>query len=437
MAEQPSNQPPTGQPPAAYTLAPSGNGHNGQAAVGASGAPAGLAASSPTAQAPSLSALLGPKPIFSQKTFEETERRRKKTGKTVFFLAALVFLGTYGFFYSQLNPDFTFLNDQLGPNVAARFESSNSELKAKQTEFNLINYRMARLLLDEVNSQIDPFQRQTAVKNSSFSTLAEKQNAELELQILGAGIKRPLGEAQKILSKPLGIDIYTSEPVAPEAREEEFENLLKAQLGQESAALNADSNPNAAEIRLIENVRRLAENKSFRDTLLAQDLGKISEEAFSGMLAKIREEGSDELSAIDKVKAKRIDWGSVISDIHAVATKADPFYGQGLFKTVGGFLFSSYRFDAKTGRISISGLTKRSDSKIFSSIAELVDAVEKSPKFKDIEFRSFTKSKDESGDYSSSVNLDFTLQTEKDPRDSAVEFENPPTSGPAVTAPAF
>lgn len=434
MAEQPSNQPPTGQPPATYTLASSGNGQNGQTAVGAPGVPAGIAA--PPPPAPSLSALLGPKPIFSQKTFEETERRRKKTAKTVFFLAVLVLLGTYGFFYSQLNPNFTLLNDQLGPNVAARFESSNSELKAKQTELNLINYRMARLFLDEVNSQIDPFQRQTAIENSSFSTLAEKQNAALELQILGAGIKRTLGETQKILSKPLGIDIYTSEPVIPEEREAEFENFLKTKLNEESAALNADSKPNVVEIRLIENVLRLVENRSFRQTLLAQDLGKISEEAFSGMLAKIREEGSDELSAIDKVKEKRIDWGSVISDIHAVTTKADPFYGQGLFKTVGGFLFSSYRFDAKTGRISISGLTKRSDSKIFSAIAELVDAIEKSPKFKDIEFRSFTKSKDESGDYSSSVNLDFTLQAEKDPRDSVVESENPPTSGPAVTAPS-
>src|SRR3989338_8132494 len=37
----------------------------------------------------------------------------------------------------------------------------------------------------------------------------------------------------------------------------------------------------------------------------------------------------------------------------------------------------------------------------------------------DIDYRSFSKSRDETGDYSSSVNLDFTLQGtgEKDPRD--------------------
>lgn len=415
---QPQNPNPQGgaTPPASYNLPASGNGQSTQAVLGA-----------PPPAAPSLSALLGPKPVFSARVMEEKEARRRKFAKTLFFLAVLASLGVYGFFESQLNPNFTLLNDQLGPNVAVRFEASNSELKDKQTELNLINYRYARLLLDEANSQIDPFQRQTAIFNSPFSTNTQKQNAEVQLQILGAGIKKTLGDVQKNLSKPLGIDTFTQKPITPEEREAEFEKLLKEKLNKEKTALNADQKPNLSEIRLIENVSRLVENKSFRQTLLAQDLGKISEEAFSGMLTKIREQGSDELSAIDKVKAQRINWGEVIADVHAVTTKADPYYGQGLFKTVGGFLFSSYRFDAKSGRISVSGLTKRSDSKTFSVIAELVDAIEKSSKFKDIDFRSFSKSKDESGDYSSSVNLEFALQKGPDPRDTVIESSGPVT----------
>lgn len=414
---QPQNPNPQSgaSPPASYNL-PSGNGQQTQTILGA-----------PPPPAPSLSALLGPKPVFSARAMEDKEARRRKIAKTLFSLAVLAALGVYGFFESQLNPNFTLLNDQLGPNVAVRFEASNSELKDKQTELNLINYRYARLLLDEANSQIDPFQRQTAIFRSAFATNTQKQNAELELQILGAGIKKTLGDVQKRLGQPLGIDTFTQKPITPEEREAEFERLLKEKLNKEKAALNADQKPNLSEIRLIENVSRLAENKSFRQTLLAQDLGKISEEAFSGMLTKIREQGSDELSAIDKVKAQRINWGEVISDVHAVTTKADPYYGQGLFKTVGGFLFSSYRLDAKSGRISVSGLTKRSDSKTFSVIAELVDAIEKSPKFKDIDFRSFSKSKDESGDYSSSVNLEFALQKGQDSRDTVIESSGPTT----------
>ena len=80
-------------------------------------------------------------------------------------------------------------------------------------------------------------------------------------------------------------------------------------------------------------------------------------------------------------------------------------------------MFSSYKFDSETGRISMSGATKTSDSKTFSFIAKLIESVERSPKFKDIDFRSFTKSKDEKGDFSSSINLDFSIQEGSDPRD--------------------
>ena len=60
---------------------------------------------------------------------------------------------------------------------------------------------------------------------------------------------------------------------------------------------------------------------------------------------------------------------------------------------------------------------KTSDSKTFSFIAKLIDSIEKSPKFKDIDFRSFAKTRDESGDFSSGINLDFALQKGADPRD--------------------
>ena len=118
--------------------------------------------------------------------------------------------------------------------------------------------------------------------------------------------------------------------------------------------------------------------------------------------------------------------------MNSVTRKADLYYGEGLFKTVGGFLFSTYRFDAKTGRISITGVTRTSDSKTFSFISKLVDSIEKSPYFKDIDFRSFSKSRDDSCDYSSSINLEFSLQNGFDPRDD----QNAANTAPAALAPA-
>lgn len=372
-----------------------------------------------TKAAPSISSLLGPKPADTYRAQEDAETKRKQLARTLFGVSVLLFAGVWVFFYTQLSNDFTWFAGQLGPNVASRFESSNSELMAKQTELNLVRFRMARLILDEVNNNIDPFQKQDAVLKSAFSTEAQKQAAKAEFQILGASLKKSLKEVQAILKNPLGIDTFSRKPVTPEERDALYESLLKDQLTREKAALaGADGSANPAEARLIDNVLRLVENKAFRDAITFQDFETVSEESFAAILSKIRNEGTDDMSSIERIRARRLNWSEVIQNIHAVISKADPLYGQGFFKTVGGFLFSSYSFDSKAGRISISGMTKTSDSKTFSAIAELVDSVEKSPKFKDIDFRSFTKSKDESGDYSSSVGLDFSLQTEKnDPRD--------------------
>ncbi|MBI2638273.1 hypothetical protein HYW83_01645 [Candidatus Peregrinibacteria bacterium] len=392
----------------------------------------------PASQTPSISNLLGPKPLFSRTAYEEKEAGRRKIAKITFVIAILAALGTYGFFQSQLNPDFTWFADQLGPNAAKQFEAANNELKAKQTELNLIRFRTARLWLDEANSQIDPYQAQIAILDSDFSTRIEKDNARVQQQILGAKLKNSLSEVQKILSKPFGVNLYTQKPVLPEENDALFESLLKEALTKQKTVLSGGDIQGRGEVRAIDNVIRLVDNKKFREAILKEDLGKIREEDFSKMLSRIRSEGTDELSLIDRVKRRRLDWAEVIQNIHSVTRQADAKYGQGLFKIAGGFLFNSYRFDAKSRRISITGLTKTPDSKTFTFIANLVDAVEKSTKFKDIDFRSFSKSRDEKGDFSSSVNLEFALQEkdEKDPRDGVPQLENQPTSAPTISSPS-
>lgn len=385
---------------------------------------------------PSLSMLLGPKPKFSRAAFEEAEKKRTKMAKSVFRTVLLLALLIYGFFYSQLTPDFKFFSEYVGPNIAERFESTNSELKKKQTDLNRVRYRMARLWLDDINGDIDVFQTHAAIAAAETAIPSQKAEAEVELQIVGARIKKSLSEAQKIFNQPLGIDLYSQKPVSSQEREREYATLLRDAFSKEKAALASQPKPNPEELRRIDNVLRLVENKKFRDTLRTQDFTKISEADFSSMLEKIREEGTDELSSIQKLRSKRLDWATIIRDIHTVARKVDLYYGQGLFKTVGGFLFSSYKFDSKTGRINMEGLTKTSDSKTFSSIAKLVDAIEKSVKFKDIDFRSFAKNRDEKGDFSSTLSFDFAIQQGPDSRDDVIELKNPPKAEPSILEPS-
>lgn len=430
----------TEEKPAAYALGGQVSGRSGptflEKLIGKTKDGGFVAASGAPTIVPSIASLLGPKPVFSATAFSaEKEQHRTGIAKAFACVAFVIALGTYGFFYTQTNADFTLLDSQLGPNIAVKFERSNAELQTNQTDLNLVRFRMARLLLDEVNGQIDAFQSQVLIIKSGSTSGIQKQIAQAQRQILGANIKRSLADAQKIFSQPLGVDVYSPTPVTPDERETMYESLLKERLAKGKAALQNDTNPNLTEMRMIDNVLRLVENRNFRTFIRSQDLAKISEDGFGSMLTKIREEGTDELSSIDKVRSARLNWRQVIENIHAVTSKADPYYGQGLFKTVGGFLFSSYRFDAKTSRVSLAGMTKSSDSKTFSSIARLVDAIEKSTYFKDIDFRSFSKSKDDSGDFSSSLSLEFAIQKGKDPRDDVIASENPPESVPSISTP--
>lgn len=415
-----------------FSLSGDGSSSNGQNGNGQGGINLGEPPPALT-----LSSLLGQQPLISKHSEEEKEQKRAKLGKTVLSVAAVAALGVYGFFYSQLNPEFTVLSDTLGPNVASQFESSNAELRSKQSELNVLRYRTARLLLDEINGKVDSFQQESEVLKSPYATKIEKTNAEANRQVLGAEIKKSFLDLQKILREPLGVETYTPKPVTPDELNAQYETALLEQLEKEKSALSSSENPDPVQVRLVENVVRLVSNRAFRDTVLRQNVEKIYEDEFTPMLIQIREQGTDELAFINQLKKQRVDWSRMIRDIHAVTTKADPLYGRGLFKTVGGFLFSSYQSDAKSGRVSMSGLTKRSDSRTFSQIVELVDAIEKSPKFKDIDFRSFAKSKAEGGDYSSSLNLEFTRQKEdeKDPRDEVILSENPPAAAPEVGEP--
>lgn len=374
-----------------------------------------------TTGTPQLSALLGPKPIISQRATQEAERKRTKIAKSVFYVSFVIALATYGFFYTQLTSRFTLLNDQFGPNVAARFESSNSQLMGVQTELNFNRFRIARVWLDEVNLKIDAFQDQVALLVSDEATELDKQTAQLAADQMGAEIKELLKKSQEMVAKPFGVDTFSVNPVSPNEREKLFRSLLITTISQHINELGGASIQNASEFRSMNNVLRLAQNQQFQIALKTQDFGATSTIDLSVFLEKMRAEGTDELTAIAVIQKTRINWAKVINDVHTVARKAHDYYGQGLFKTVGGFLFASYQVDAKTNRISISGITKTSDSKTFSKIAELIDEIEKSREFKNIDIRDFAKSRDEEGDFSSSLNLDFEMQTGDDPRDSPIQ----------------
>ncbi len=359
----------------------------------------------------SIADLLGPKPEFNPALIEEKERKNEKRARVAFYSSVVFAVFVAGFFIANLTPDLFIYTDTFGANSAQKFEQSNSEVKKNQTDTNIIQYRVARLWFDVMNSNIDPFTK-AVLTSKTAKTLTEQTAAQADIDKISGDVRNSLLAMQKIFSQDLGIDTYTVMPVSREEREAEFATLLKSSLTDQQQSLHgsAKDKKGSNDERAIDTVLKLVGNKKVRALVRGSNPKTMTNDELVKLLADIRTEGIDEFAQVEKLKQQRIDWEDLINSIHAVVQSADPHYGHGLFKTVGGFMFSNYSFDQKTGRITISGITRTADSSTFSFIATLIDAIEKSPKFKDIDFRSFNKTRDESGDFSAGVNLEFSIE---------------------------
>lgn len=367
-------------------------------------------------QTGSIAQLLGQTPSFDPVALEEQKRKSEKRARGAFYAAVVFAVLVFGVFQVLLNPNPTVLTDYFGQNSTMKFDKSNEAIKKTQTDINVVQQRIARMWLDVVNNKMDVFSGDlVALKNPNL-TLAERTPLQQNTDVLAGQIKEALSAVQKIFALDLGIDTYTPLPVSREDREAEFAERLKNSLVAQrdtlrgSAQSKNDGTGDSKDVRAVDSLLRLVQNKKVRVLIRGAALKDMNNEDLSKLLSDVRSEGIDEFSLLEKLKEQRIDWSALINNIHDVVRTADPHYGHGLFKTFGGFMFSAYSFDSKTNRVSISGVTRTTDSRTFSFVATLIDAIEKSPYFKDIDFRSFSKTRDESGDFSSGINLEFGIE---------------------------
>jgi len=396
--------------------------------------------------APSLRSILGAQSKVSVTVLYEAEKKRRTTALVAMDFALIGALAVFAFFYFQLNPNATFLQKtfKTKSNVAVQFDASNARLEKAQTEYNLFNYMSARVILDDINTQIDPYQKQNEIFLSNHATPTEKLIAEEELKKSSIKIVSSLKSLKEILAQPLGKHTFTLTQVTDVERDKKYETLLVAALNDRAlqfrgSAENGDSsiqNQNQ-QAQGINAVLLLVQNKSFLNLIKDRDLESLGSADLSKLLISIREQSTDEFSTIQSITKKRLMWSEVIQDVHFVTSKVDTLYGQGLYDLNGGFQYTGYGFDAETGKISIRGSTKTSNSKTFSFISALVERIEGSRKFKNVDLPTFSKSKGENGEYTSSLNLSFDLQgaDEVDSRDDklSVDIKNLETAEKIVT----
>ncbi|MFC1810920.1 hypothetical protein ACFLZH_05450 [Patescibacteria group bacterium] len=110
------------------------------------------------------------------------------------------------------------------------------------------------------------------------------------------------------------------------------------------------------------------------------------------------------------IKSNRIRWAVLINEIEKITKDIDTLYNTGFFEELGGIKYSAFDFDAETNQIILIGQAKKDDGNTFTLVANLIDALEQSLIFTDVDNRSFPKTGSDEEGYMSSFRIELSLE---------------------------
>lgn len=368
--------------------------------------------------------ILGPLPKIDTSLFIDEEyhaKQRLSLVKGTFATVCILGLFVCGYFYVQLSPEFDLLAEQFGQNVEQTLHAKTASLKNVQTTLNAKRYLVIKAHLDNFTYYADEYLK----KYSQLSTTKDggkKQALELQIADLRTKLKEDYDVIKEKLSQSNYVEVYRENEASEiETSSEEFNQLLITYFDEEKANL-AGEESTMSELKELNETAALVGNLRFEGAFKG-DFDSMTNEDLKKLVGDVNDSVRNELSILHSIMAKKVDWAGIIDEIEDITGEVDKFYGNGVFEDLGGIAYTGYDFDAESNRISITGQTKRDDATNFTLIANLIDKLEASTMFKDINMRSFTKSGSLDDGYVATLKLDFFLQGNDEME--ASEKENP------------
>lgn len=342
--------------------------------------------------------ILGPLPELDKKivgAFDPT-KRNLKIAKFVFYLVIAISLISIAFFYIELNTNFDLLAGLRGPNAAQKLENSKQDILTLQTSINHKNYVLMASYLQELSYLSDTYARAraTAVPDDELAVIQEE-------------ILKAYENAQAKFREPIKVGRID---------EEEFKEALRTELRNEIRVLEGEEptqnilqeiSTYSAAMQLINNKNLSAFFSKNTDDIrldLPQDDSKLLALANESL-----EILKNDFTDISNIKANRVRWAVIVDEIERITKSVDTLYNTGFFDELGGIKYSAFDFDAETNQIILIGQAKRDDGTTFTLIANLIDALEQSNLFFDVDNRSFPKSGSEEKGYVSSFRIELNL----------------------------
>lgn len=370
-------------------------------------------------QKKSTKTLLGDAPILDESLIDRTfiQKRKLKILYSVFIALAVIFMLSYGFFYSQLNPDFTF----LGANIAQNVNTSNQEIQQIQTNINEQNALMQQMVLNNFSVNGNKLQDLNNQIKSPKTSEETRQSAQAEIPTIQTSLVDTLQKLKQIVTRPTAAPIYNSETQTIEANSANFIQLAKQQLSR-SAQRFANDPEQQDEFRLYNNAAKILGNAELSSAIINSNISsnEFSIDEIAQILNTITSNAQNEFSIINSLKAQRVNWNQILSNI----VETTKIAGEGLIVANEGItqmriyesgtersiLYSNYNIDAATGQITVAGTLRTPDEKTFTTMANLIESFESSPNFRDINYRSFAKSGSPETGYESNFQIEFFIE---------------------------
>ncbi|MEK7544803.1 MAG: hypothetical protein AAB551_01600 [Patescibacteria group bacterium] len=383
--------------------------------------------------------ILGDLPKIDTSLFIDREYHLKKQLSIVRFVFAgllVVFFGMYVFFASQLNPDF----DLFGQNVARTLDDKNAQLKTLQTDVNLSRIESMQTLLANFAYSADGFLEKFSEYRAAQMD-AKKAEISADLDSIRQGMYEPFEKAREKMLARNWITVFRTTTVSDSEAEREFDEALRERLRAERKT-QLESYKKTEQTALKEQLtHEMAQNFELLQlvgnvpmkTLLQTDIRSLNHEELKDFIGKFSAAYPSRLGLIYQIKEKRVPWARTIREISVRTKNVDPLFRTGFFAKLGGILYNAFDFEGSSGRIGLTGQAKSDDGSNFSILANLVDELEGSIVFKDVDMRSFSKRLSDGGGYEGSFKIDFRLQTElSDPRDRQYDLRTTPDTSRAT-----
>lgn len=346
-----------------------------------------------------VGSVLGPKPkVDALNIVERPSHFGSGFLKLAVFLWLLLLAGSYLTMGASFNP--------MGINIKVESADMAESLKEAQAELNMDNYIIAYEYLDSFSFIADSYMNKKNQYESAYTTSSEKISLESEIDNLYDDLKLALSMAQDKLQKnsyPPGIEFLADDTLATEYL---FKDATIAYM-EGKIAESGDVG--------ISGALALFKNGIFVKEVIAIDTSsELSEETIETLVSELSSITEDNFTIISKIKSERQEWSAIITEIDEITKEVDPLYNSAIESDI---FYLSYNFDSKNKTISLDGMTRTEDTRSFTLIANLLDALEESVLFMDVIERSFDKSSANEDGYEAQFVMEFSIQEGEDSRD--------------------